>query len=56
MHHDIHNKDSNVAKRASTRAQVGERFVSRSIDNKKARDFVLEVVVLAKGKQTQILQ
>ena len=44
--HDINDKDGDVAQRAASRAQVGKRFVPRSVDDQQPRNLVLERAVL----------
>jgi hypothetical protein len=39
-HHDVHNKNSNITEGATTRAQVREGFVTRSIDDQETWDLV----------------
>jgi len=40
-YHDIDNENSNVTKGWTTSSQVGERLVTRSIDNEETGEFVL---------------
>ena len=50
-YHDIHDKDSDVTKRASTSTQVGEGFVSGGIDDEKTRNLVLLLAILEDSQQ-----
>ena len=39
-YHNVDDQDSNITQRTAARPQVGERFVSRCIDDKKTRNLV----------------
>lgn len=39
--HQINDKDCDIAKRRTTRSQVGERFVTRSVNDQETRQLVL---------------
>lgn len=47
--HEVDDKNGNVTERTSTRTEVGERFVTRSIDDEQSRNFVLLRAVLGEG-------
>lgn len=53
-HHDVDDKDSNVTQRRSTLTQVGERLVTRRVDNEQTRELVLFEVVLMKNESVTL--
>jgi len=56
-YHDIDNQYGDIAQRAATRSQVCEGFVSRRIDDEKARNLVfLRSVLIAAGFQPRNVQ
>src|SRR5271156_6806839 len=43
--HDVNNEDRNVAQTRASRSKIGERFVTRSIDDKQPRDLEVEGII-----------
>lgn len=43
---DVDNQDSNVTQRTSTGSQVGERLVTRGVNNQQTRNLEVEFAIL----------